>query len=122
MKKIKAVLPIFILLVILAIPVLAAAQTLLPPNTTTLPGNSRSTFTGIIGYYILIFLGVTGLLAVVFLIYGGFRYIASAGNEEQAEGAKKTIQNAIIGLVVVILSYVIVSVIVNALLPGGAGV
>jgi hypothetical protein len=61
-------------------------------------------------------LAVTGLIAVLFLIIGGFRYITSAGNEETAEQAKKIIINAIIGVVVIILSFVIVRVISNALL------
>jgi hypothetical protein len=61
-------------------------------------------------------LAVAGLIAVLFLIIGGFRYITSAGNEETAEQAKKIIINAIIGVVVIILSFVIVRVISTALL------
>ncbi len=60
-------------------------------------------------------LSVAGLIAVLFLIIGGFRYITSAGNEETAEQAKKIITNAIIGIVVIILSFVIVRVISSAL-------
>jgi quinol-cytochrome oxidoreductase complex cytochrome b subunit len=60
-------------------------------------------------------LAVAGLIAVLFLIIGGFRYITSAGNEESAEQAKKIIVNAIIGVVVIILSFVIVRVISSAL-------
>ena len=60
-------------------------------------------------------LAVAGLIAVLFLIIGGFRYITSAGNEETSEAAKKIITNAIIGIVVIILSFVIVRVISNAL-------
>jgi len=65
-------------------------------------------------------LALAGLVAVLFLIIGGFRYITSAGNEETAENAKKIIINAIIGVVVIILAFVIVRVISNALI-GGAG-
>lgn len=103
-------------------PVLVAAQVLLPPNNTTIPGNVNTTFTIIFDYYIKVILGIVGILAVAYLIYGGFQYMTAAGNEEQAESGKKTITNAIIGLVVVIFSYVIVTVIVNALLTGGRGV
>jgi hypothetical protein len=60
-------------------------------------------------------LAVAGLVAVLFLIIGGFRYITSAGNEETAEQAKKIITNAIIGIVIIILSFVIVRVISTAL-------
>lgn len=63
-------------------------------------------------------LGATFTMAVIMIIIGGFRYVASAGNEEQAEAAKETITKAIIGLVVIILAFVILST-VQAILTGG---
>jgi cytochrome bd-type quinol oxidase subunit 2 len=102
----------------LLLPSVIYAQTnfgLTPPTKPTgLPGNSGDRFTSVLGTYINVFLGIVGIVAVGYLIYGGFRYITSAGNEETAESAKKTIQNSIIGLVIIILSYVIVTVIFNA--------
>ena len=62
---------------------------------------------------------VVGSIAVVFLMVGGYRYVMSSGNEEAAEGAKKTITHAIIGLVIVIMSFVIVNVIARILVGGG---
>ncbi len=61
------------------------------------------------------------LLAVVMLIYGGFRYIFSAGNEDATEAGKKTVINALIGIVIIILSFVIVQVVANTAgaLPSG---
>lgn len=58
-------------------------------------------------------LGIAFGVAVLFLIIGGFWYITSAGNEETAEKGKGTAINAIIGIVIIILSYVIVNVISN---------
>jgi len=81
---------------------------------TGLPNDTS--VTGFIMKIINIALAVAGLVAVLFLIIGGFRYITSAGNEETAEQAKKIIINAIIGIVVIILSFVIVRVISNALI------
>ena len=46
--------------------------------------------------------------------FGRYLY-AIGGNEEAAESAKKTITNAIIGIVIVILAFVIVRVISNAI-------
>ena len=77
------------------------------------PGGN--TFPGITLYIIQQLLKVVGILALAFIIIGGFQYITSAGNEEQAETGKKTLTNAIIGLVIAILSYTIVIVIINAL-------
>jgi hypothetical protein len=67
-----------------------------------------------------ILLPLTGIVSVFFIILGGYQYMASGANEEMAESGKKTLQNAIIGLVIVILSYVIVNVVINALAKGVA--
>lgn len=66
-------------------------------------------------------LGVTFGIAVLFLIIGGFWYITSAGNEETASKGKSTVINAIIGIIIIVLSYVIVSVISNLVATGGGG-
>ena len=78
----------------------------------------ESNFTSFMMRIMNIALAVAGLMPEWFLIIGGFRYITSAGNEEVAESAKKIIINAIIGIVIIILSFVIVRVISNALLTG----
>lgn len=63
-------------------------------------------------------LGFLGLAAVAFIIYGGVTYTTSGGNDEATGNAKKIIQYAIIGLIVVLLSFVIV----QAVLGAGTGV
>lgn len=72
-----------------------------------------NTLTEFISGVIEILLSFAGSLAVLFVIIGGFIYITSAGNEERAEKGKKTLVNAIIGIVVIIMSYVIINVIIN---------
>lgn len=52
---------------------------------------------------------VIGIVAVIMLIVGGFRYVLSNGNEKAISGAKDTILYAIIGIVVALLSYAIVN-------------
>lgn len=54
-------------------------------------------------------LRVAGMVAVVFMIIGGFKFITSSGEPEAAAGAKKTITFAIIGLVISLVAVVIVS-------------
>jgi len=51
---------------------------------------------------------VVGVVAVIMIIFGGFRYITSGGNDTSVTGAKNTILYAIIGLIVVALAQVIV--------------
>lgn len=66
-------------------------------------------------------LGIAFGVAVLFLIIGGFWYITSAGNEETAEKGKGTVINAIIGIVIIILSYVIINVISNLVANPNSG-
>ncbi|MCL4386838.1 pilin [Patescibacteria group bacterium] len=59
--------------------------------------------------------------AVFFLIKGGYLYITSSGKPESLEQAKKTIRNALIGLVVVLAAGAIVSVFRGALTSPTSG-
>lgn len=52
---------------------------------------------------------VAVILALAFLIYGGFKWILSGGDKTKVEEARKHIVAAIIGLVIVFLSYFILS-------------
>lgn len=58
---------------------------------------------------------IVGYVSVGFLIYGGFRYITSAGDSNGVASAKKTILNAIIGLVLSFASVAIVSLVTGAI-------
>ncbi len=53
---------------------------------------------------------LAGVAAVFFLIKGGYLYITSSGKPDAIEEAKKTIKNALIGLVIVLSASVIVSI------------
>lgn len=112
--KTANIISIVLMFVLAFTPFLASAQFgIVDCGNTGVP--CQSTFSGIVMQIIQILLSIAGLVAVIFLIVGGFRYITAGGNEETAEAAKKTITNAIIGIVVIILSFVIVRVISNAL-------
>ena len=58
---------------------------------------------------------VSGSLAILFVIIGGFKYIGSRGIPELAKKGKSTIVYALVGLAVVVMSYVIVLIITNFL-------
>lgn len=69
---------------------------------------------GIVLTIINFFLTFLGLLAVVMVIYGGFLYVSSAGNEENINKAKKILMYAVIGIVVIIVSFALVNTILSA--------
>ena len=81
----------------------------------TVPQASDTDLNTIIGRIIDWVLGIAGAIALLFLIIGGVRYIISAGNPTQTEGAKKTIIYALVGLVVIILAYVLIKVLFDEL-------
>lgn len=69
---------------------------------------------GIILTIINFFLGFLGLLAVIMVIYGGFLYVSSAGNEENVNKAKKILLYAVLGIVVIIVSFALVNTLLTA--------
>ncbi len=64
-------------------------------------------------YTVNLLLSVIAVISVLFVVIGGFRYVTSNGNEEAASKGRQTITNAIIGLVIAMLSYTIIRVSVN---------
>jgi hypothetical protein len=50
-----------------------------------------------------------GVVALVFLIWGGLKLLRSQGDQKQVQGARQTITYAIIGLILIFLSFFIVN-------------
>ena len=59
---------------------------------------------------------IAAVSAVLFLIRGGYLYIVSTGKPDALEEAKKTIRNALIGLVLVLAASSLVSLLTGALI------
>ena len=62
---------------------------------------------------------ISAAAAVFFLIRGGYIYITSTGKPDALEDAKKTIRNALIGLVLILAANAIVNVFTGALTGNG---
>ncbi len=60
--------------------------------------------------------GISGSLALLFFIYGGFTFLISAGETDKVNKAKEIIKNSLIGLIVIFVSYTIVSFVVYKVL------
>ncbi len=61
-----------------------------------------------------ILLRVGGIVAVIMIIVAGFKYLGAMGNTEKAAAARKSIQNALIGLAITLIAVVLVSFIGNS--------
>lgn len=78
----------------------------LPAPPSGIPAESLPT---LIARVIRAALLLVGVVALGFIVYGGFRYILSRGDEKDVASAKQTITYAVIGIVVIGISYMIVS-------------
>jgi hypothetical protein len=68
----------------------------------------------IIGRITGVFVSFVGFVFFLLLIYGGFTWMTSLGNETKVEKAKKIIVSSIWGLIIVFMAYIISILIVNA--------
>ena len=54
-----------------------------------------------------VILGIAGITFFILLLSSGFKFITSGGDPKALEGAKKTLNHAIGGLILIVLSYLI---------------
>jgi len=86
-----------------------------PPNPgflqlCAITGNNFGKF---IGNLVSAAMVLAALVALGFLIYGGVKWIISEGDKTAIDNARQTIIGAVIGLVIVLLSYLILSVVLK---------
>lgn len=72
-------------------------------------GGSNQNLPDIITTIINVMLFIAGALAVIMIIYGGIRYITAHGDEKQVKVAKDTIVYSVVGLIIAILAYALVT-------------
>lgn len=94
------------------------AQSGLNTVGSAFPGGAREGFTirDIVKKIIDWALYIAAIVAVIFIIIGGFTYMTSAGNAGKASTGRATLINALIGLAMIILSYIIVQTVYNFLI------
>ena len=63
-----------------------------------------------------VLLGFLGIVAIIIVLYGGFVWLTSGGNEEKVSQAKKIITAGIIGLVIIFVSFAIASFVITQLI------
>ena len=90
--------------------------------SVTVPGGTNKTSANVTSFVMMIALNilqaglaVAAYVTVFFIIKGGFMYMTSTGSHDGMSSAKKTIMNAIIGLLIAVLSAAIVNAIAGAI-------
>ncbi len=62
-----------------------------------------------------ILLGFLGVLAVILVLLGGFKWMTAGGNEDKIAEAKKLMGAGLVGLVIILAAFAIASFVVNQL-------
>lgn len=75
---------------------------------------TNQTVSGYVSLIIEWFLLVAGALVVIYLVYGGILYITAGGDAEKATKGRTAVINAIIGLIIILLAYLITAWVTNA--------
>ena len=106
------------------------ALTVVPALAQLDTGLNYGTFTGLgtndlregVMNIVRVLLGFLGIIAIVVMLYGGFVWLTSGGNEEKVGQAKKIISAGIIGLVIIFISFAIATFVIDQLVVAtGAG-
>jgi len=75
-----------------------------------------------VGSIINVALGFLGVVAIVIVLIGGFKYMTAGGDETKVTSARKYIISGIIGLAIILSAYAVTSFVVNRLMTAtGSG-
>ncbi len=79
-------------------------------GATTWGGSGRTAIRTIVNYF-LFFLG---LIATIMVVYGGFLYVTSAGDEKGAEKGKNILIYAATGIIIILISFALINTLLGA--------
>lgn len=54
-------------------------------------------------------LGISGSIALIMFVYGGFLWVSSGGSEERVKQGKEAVRSAVVGLVIIFISYTLIT-------------
>jgi hypothetical protein len=117
-KKILSAIFSLSILASMALPTIVAAQTAEDPYGTGNLGinlGENADIKGTVASIINILLGFLGIIAVIIILAGGFKWMTAGGNEDKVAEARKMIIQGIIGLVIIFASWAIASFVITSL-------
>ena len=66
-------------------------------------------------------MGLLGIVAVVIILIGGFKWMTAGGNEDQTGEAKGWIFSGVIGLAIILSAYALATYVINSLVTATTG-
>lgn len=100
-----------LLLSVFSVPVLATALSV--ENVGASIGLGTADLRTILVNIISWALGLLGIIAVIMILIGGFQWLISGGDEDRVATAKRTISSAIVGLLIILLSWALVHFVIR---------
>jgi hypothetical protein len=91
-------------------------EDLLPTSFADETGLGQQDLKTGLGRLINVALGFLGIVAVIIILYGGFRWMTAGGNDEKVGEAKRLIIAGIIGLAIILASYAITTFVLQSLI------
>lgn len=85
------------------------------PEATEKKFKSAPTIAQIIGYVINAILAILGVIFLALMVYAGFEWLTSGGDEKKVTTARGVLEQAIVGLMIVLGAYSITIFVTNAL-------
>lgn len=119
MKQIRQALYTAFSVALAAAPAVAGAQWN-AGNAGTGSNLASNSITTVLGTLMKGLLGIVGVIGVIAFVIAGILYLTAAGNEEQIEKAKTTMLYSIVGMIVALLGWVIVTAISTWLVGNSA--
>lgn len=81
------------------------------PKFGSLDLNDNQNLVQVVAYVYYFIVGISGLAAFVMLVWGGIQWLTSGAIPSQAGEARDRIKNAILGLLLVLASFLIIQII-----------
>lgn len=82
-------------------------------ETDAITANNVSNLINLMGTVMQFILGFVGLIAFAATVYAGASMILNYGNEEQVQKSRKLLMNALIGIVIILSAFAIVSTLIK---------
>ena len=89
--------------------ILGAPPSVTPVTPTNVPTDPVAAIGTLYDSVFHIITLIAGILAVIYVIYAGVQYLMAAGNADKAKAARASLVNAVIGIIIIVSAYTIIS-------------
>lgn len=112
MKKITKFIPV-VLVVLLALPILASAQHIVPPTSPTGGGLTADDVEDFITNVANFIMTIGVILAIIAVVVGGIMFATAGGNEDRATKGKLWLKNGLIAAAIIFAAGLLVDTVAN---------